>query len=226
MEPTILIAIMTLGAAAVASIRGEKPIPTGPEEHGMNDLDLWNRVYTSQDVLIGTSFERAVLEDPRRVFGMIEQTVFDTLQDVYPLDREAIRLQLAMHLEKSDFLRRTHDGALPLSALVTFEDAYAPVAMEMSLRGFPDEVKAAFRHNIGAISGAYDRAADIASQAARVASEHGRGIDALAWAELAATVDRTGDRLLVEFTGAQRLPGGIEGMMLPGATISDDEVNG
>jgi len=226
MEPTAIIAIMTLAAAAVASLQGEKPMPTGPHEFGLNDLDLWNRVYSGQRLLSGIGFDRAVLEDPRRIFGLIEQEVFQALQEVYPQSTESVRMQLAMQLEKSDFLRQGHEGQLPLSALITFEDAYAPTAMEMSLGHFPDDVRAAFRHDIGRVSAAYDRGAKVARDAAEVATMNDRSRDAVMWGELEGTVNRMGHRIVSEFSGPKRLPGPAEGVLMPAVRLGDDEVNG
>jgi hypothetical protein len=226
MEPTIVIALVTLAAAAAASVKGDKPTPVGPHEFGLNDLDLWNLVYTGRNPLVGVSFEQAVLQDPRRIFGLIEQQLFEGISGIVRQPPEVVRMQLALQLEKFDWLRQRHDGQLPLSALVTFEDAYAPIAMEMSVREMPDEARAAMRAGVGRIANAFDGSKLIADRAAWIARRSGASSDAMLWEELSESIDAMEHRLLSEFSGPTRLSGPQEGLLLPGTRLGDDEVNG
>jgi hypothetical protein len=215
MDPTVLVALGTLVSAAVASLRGDKPLPQGPTVYGLTDRDLWGHVYTGRSPLGRMSFEQAVLDDPRRVFGLIEQAMLQGYEDIWPMTSEARQIQMAMHLEKWDLLRTSRDGRLTVQDMSNFERTYAPGFFEASMSEAPPEALAAFQARLPRMIEAFEQAQGIASRAAAIARTQSQ-LEAQCWRDLATTLGIIEDKAIgLAAAGPRQLPGHIEGMMLP-----------
>jgi len=215
MDPTALVALASLFTAAVASLQGEKPLPEGPLEHGKTDREVLGAAYSARDPLGVMSFEQAVLEDPRRVFALIEQAMIRGYDEILPVDAQTRAVQLAMHLEKWDMLRQARGGRLTVQDMAAFERSFAPSFFEASMQGMPPEATAVFQARLRGMIEAFEEAQGIAARAAAVARASSQ-VEAQAWRDLAATLEIIeGKATGMSAGGQRRLPGYVEGLMLP-----------
>ena len=209
-----------------AYLLGQEPPPLPPEQGrlGLTDADLYTAIVTEGgDPLGGLSFEDAVLQDPRRVDGLILQRVIGPFYLAvakirYP-QMDVSRIQGAMrhaYLQRNHDLRMSGPGNVvsPSELARDYEKSWKAngevlrVAFEMRTPA-ADTFKELLRANRGDIRRAFREASEIAMRASKVSHTQPA---ALAWAEIHAVLRNMSDM--------------IEGYMVEGLgmEVIDDEI--
>ena len=179
--PTTILALMTLAAAIAADRARGRECYAWPTTLGLTDAELWSLIASGEDPLHSMGFEDAVARDPRRIFGLVQQAIFQGMSRAAGAigggDPMSDRLNEAMYLMGMDLVRKTYMGDTPVAGLSRLlEESWANM-LEVTARSWPSFVREAFAARWKTISGGFERARDVVERARtasrRVASKDG-----------------------------------------------------
>ena len=202
--PQVITAQRRAGAVPQLRQRAELALP---------DQQVWLIIANQADPLVGMTFERAAVEDPRRVDAMISQRIGAAFARIFGARPGPEAGEL--YLRGIEFAREVHGGELPVKALVSLVVENMDRALFNTFPRLPSFARAQLRRNLDVFDEALDEAAEIAVRASTVARRKGLDEDSVAWRELAEYLE--GHKAMMRQALAQGLPGPAGRPMLGGA---------
>lgn len=166
-----------MAAALAADRQRGRQAYQWPATLGLSDAELWGIIAHGGDLLHGMSFEDAVLRDPRRVFGLVQQAIFNGMSSAAGAiggggDPMSDRLNEAMYLMGMDLVRKTYKGETPIAGLSRLlEESWANM-LEVTARTWPEFVRQAFASRWPVIQRGFKEARGIVGRARVVSRRH------------------------------------------------------
>lgn len=174
-----------------------------PDEH------LGRLLFSGGDVLAGMSFEQAVNVDPRRVDALITQRVNQAFEPIMgPPNPMAPQMYASMMAD----LRRVSGGRLTVGAITGLVERNLDNTMFRALPMLPPQVREAIKRQLPSFEVSFEEAAEIAREAAFVATSSSDRMD---WTSFADYLRGHPAQMRIALTGA--LPGPATRRMLPAA---------
>jgi len=137
------------------------------------------------DVLGGMTFERAVKQDPRRVDAKISQRIGEAFEQVFG-PHQGDPAMKSLYLQGLDLARQTHEGQVPVKALVSLVEENLNRALYTTFPRMPHDARTVLRRSQPIFDAAFADAARMAAQASRAAAGTEDGPEWRALAEILA----------------------------------------
>ena len=155
------------------------------------------------DVLGGMTFERAVKQDPRRVDAKISQRIGEAFEQVFG-PHQGDPFMKGLYLQGLQFARQTHEGRVPVKAMVSLVEENLNRALYNTFPRMPHDARIILRRSQPIFDAAFADAARMAAQASRAAAGTEDGPEWRALAEILAEHPQHMRRAL-----AEALPGPV-----------------